>query len=247
MTNAPVGFQCPNCAAISNPRASRATASSSTASRLAGIPPVTRWILIACSTIYVFGLVTGTSDSLATRFEMNPKAVARGEWERLLTGTFLHAGFLHVLFNMYFLYFIGPGLERFLGSKKFAVLYFLSALGGSTLSFWLTDPQTASVGASGAIFGLLAAAIVIGRHMKQDVSQLTVLLVINVVIGFTGNIDWHAHFGGAITGAVLAAIYVKDSNKLSKNAQNFSTIMVFLALVVLVVLRDQQLSSQFSL
>jgi len=202
---------------------------------------------MACSAIYIFGLVTGTADSIAFRFEMYPVGVAQGEWYRLITGTFLHAGFLHVLFNMYFLYFIGPGLERFLGSKKFAVLYFLSALGGSTLSFWLTNPSVPSVGASGAIFGLLAAAIVIGRQMNQDVSQLIVLLIINVVIGFTGGIDWHAHFGGAITGAVVAAIYVKDSNKMSKNAQNLSIMMVFFALFVLVFLRDQQLISQLGL
>lgn len=243
MINAPVGFQCPNCAAISNPRGTRPTQQS--VGRFAGIPPVTRWILFACVGIYLFGTLFGTADSLASQFGMWPYAVANGEWWRLITAAFLHAGIFHILFNMYALYILGPGLERFLGSRKFATLYFLSALGGSTLSYWFSNPSTLAVGASGAIFGLLTATIVVGKHLHNDVSQLLVLLAINVVIGFSGGIDWRAHFGGALIGAAVASIYVKDFHTLNKKLKNVGILLIFISLIVLIIMRSQTLSTQF--
>ena len=246
MVNAPVGFQCPDCASVSNPRGTRATSNIQT-SRLAGIPTVTRWILLTCVSIFAYGLLTGNADSLASRFGLYPYGVAQGQWERLLTATFLHAGLLHILFNMYALYILGPGLEHQLGSRNYSALYFLSAIGGSTLSFWFSDPQSLAVGASGAIFGLLTATIVIGRSMHRDVSQLIVLLVINVIIGFSGGIDWHAHFGGAITGAVVAGIYVQDSSKVSKQMKSTAVALIFVLLVVAIVIRNQQLISDLNL
>ena len=244
MINAPVGFQCPSCAAISNPRGTRVRSGQQSLGRLSGIPLVTRWILIACSGIYIFGVLFGTSDSLAEQFGMWPYAVADGQWWRLITAAFLHAGIFHILFNMYALYILGPGLERFLGSRKFATLYFLSALGGSTLSFWFSNPNSLAVGASGAIFGLLTATIVVGKHLNNDVSQLIALLAINVVIGFSGGIDWRAHFGGAVVGATISAIYVKDFHGSSRRIQTVSVFLIFALLVALIVLRNQSLATQ---
>jgi len=172
---------------------------------------------------------------------MWPNGVASGQWYRLITATFLHGGILHLLFNMYALYILGPNLERLLGSKQFFALYFLSALGGSTLGLWFSDPSSASIGASGAIFGLLTATIVIGRHMRADVTQLIVLLVINAALGFTGGIDWRAHLGGALTGALVAAIYVQDQKSSSHALQRIGTSAVFIGLVFLIFVRCQQL------
>ena len=240
MVNAPVGFQCPSCAAISSPRASRGTPSSSNG-WLAGIPPVTRWILLACVGVYLYTRFVGSVDSWQYSYGMWPNAVASGQWYRLLTATFLHAGILHLLFNMYALYVLGPNLERLLGSRQFISLYFLSALGGSALGFLFSEPNSLSIGASGAIFGLLTATIVIGRHMRADVSQLIVLLVINAALGFTGGIDWRAHLGGALTGALVAGIYVQDQKSRSRLLQQLSTPLVLAGLVGLILFRAHQL------
>lgn len=240
MVNAPVGFQCPSCAAISSPRASRAKPSTNSG-WLASIPPVTRYILVACVGIYFFTRFTNGVDDWNYSYGMWPNGVASGQWYRLLTATFLHGGILHILFNMYALYILGPNLERMLGSRQFFALYFLSALGGSTLGLWFSDPNSNSIGASGAIFGLLTATIVIGRHMRADVSQLIVLLVINAALGFTGGVDWRAHLGGAITGALIAAIYVQDQKGTGGALQRLGISAVSIGLVVLVFLRCQQL------
>jgi membrane associated rhomboid family serine protease len=104
-----------------------------------------------------------------------------------------------------------------------------------------SEPNSLSIGASGAIFGLLTATIVIGRHMRADVSQLIVLLVINAALGFTGGIDWRAHLGGALTGALVAGIYVQDQKSRSRLLQQLSTPLVLAGLVGLILFRAHQL------
>lgn len=163
---------------------------------------VTRAILSTCIGLFALQLLMG---SFAPAFGMIPAAVARGEWWRLFTSTFLHNGPLHLAFNMLALYWLGPPMERSLGHARFAALYVLAGLGGSLASYWFSELRSVSVGASGALFGLIAAAIVLGREMRADVSQLVALLGLNVVLGFLlPGIDWRAHLGGAATGAVVA-------------------------------------------
>ena len=208
MISAPVGFQCPECVA-----AGRAVVPKN---RFGGsfntVPKVTRWILITCVSIFVLELLLGGANGFALGFGMIPIAIVQGEWWRLVTSTLLHGSILHLLFNMYALYWLGPQLERTLGYLRFGALYFLAALGGSVASYWFSPIYTISVGASGAIFGLITATIVIGRQVNSDVSQLLVLLGINVVIGFLQpNIDWRAHFGGALIGAAVAYTFTKGT------------------------------------
>ena len=124
-------------------------------------------------------------NQVALEYGMYPVAIAQGgEWWRLFTSAFLHGSFIHIAFNMYVLFFLGPTLERILGHARFTVLYLLAALGGSVASYWFSDLGTVSVGASGAIFGLMGALIVAGRRMRYDISQVLLLLAINVAIGF---------------------------------------------------------------
>ena len=100
----------------------------------------------------------------------------------------------------------GPPLERLLGHARFLILYLLAGLGGAVASFAFSDINTVSVGASGAIFGLMGALVVAGRRLAHDVTQVLVLLGINVVIGFIApGVDWRAHLGGLVTGAVAVA------------------------------------------
>jgi len=202
---------------------------------------VTRWILVACVGVYFYTRFTNSVDDWNASYGMWPYGVADGQWYRLATATLLHAGILHLLFNMYALYILGPNLERLLGSKQFFALYALSALGGSTLGLWFSNPNSNSIGASGAIFGLLTATIVIGRHMRADVSQLVILLGINAVLGFSGGVDWRAHLGGALTGALIAAIYVQNEKSRNSVLQRIGTGAIFAGLLVLIFLRCQEL------
>ncbi len=140
-------------------------------------------------------------------FGLHPPAVANGDWWRLITATFLHGSLLHLGFNMLALWILGTQVEIYLGSKKFLLLYFVSAIGGSLTSFYFSPPATFSIGASGAIFGLMGAFIVIGKKLRADVSQIMILLLINVVLGFTvSGIDWRAHLGGLVAGAVFTKV-----------------------------------------
>jgi membrane associated rhomboid family serine protease len=237
MINAPVGFQCPECvsaARVAMPK-NRFGGSFNT------VPTVTRWILISCVSIFMLSLLLGGARSFAISFGMIPSAIAQGEWWRLITSTLLHGSILHLLFNMYALYWLGPQLERALGHSRFAALYVLSALGGSVASYWFSDLLTVSVGASGAIFGLITATIVIGREMRTDVSQLIVLLGINVVIGFAQpGIDWRAHFGGAVTGAAVAFLFTKGTRLNRDKIHRAGLAGIFVLLVLATVTRNSQ-------
>ena len=237
MINAPVGFQCPECVAsaqVGLPK-TRFGGSFNT------VPKITRAILITCVSIFVLSILLG---SFALSYGMYPAAIAQGEWWRLITSTLLHGSILHLLFNMYALYWLGPQLERSLGHMRFALLYVMSALGGSVASYWFSDLNTLSVGASGAIFGLITATIVIGREMRSDVSQLVVLLGLNVVIGFLQpGIDWRAHFGGAVTGAAVAFIYTKGTRLNRDQIHRAGLAGIFAVLVLATVTRNAQVSA----
>ncbi len=237
MISAPVGFQCPECVAA----AQVALPKTKFGGSFNTVPKVTRAILITCVSIFAMSLLFG---SFAISFGMIPAAIAQGEWWRLFTSTLLHGSILHLLFNMYALYWLGPQLERSLGHMRFAALYVLSALGGSVASYWFSDLNTVSVGASGAIFGLITATIVIGREMRTDVSQLVVLLGINVVIGFLQpGIDWRAHFGGAVTGAAVAFIYTKGSRLNRDQIHRAGLAGIFAVLVLATFARNAQVSA----
>ncbi|MCF8554687.1 MAG: rhomboid family intramembrane serine protease [Candidatus Nanopelagicales bacterium] len=237
MISAPVGFQCPECVAA----AQVALPKTKFGGSFNTVPKVTRAILITCVSIFALSLLFG---SFAISFGMIPAAIAQGEWWRLFTSTLLHGSILHLLFNMYALYWLGPQLERSLGHMRFAALYVLSALGGSVASYWFSDLNTVSVGASGAIFGLITATIVIGREMRTDVSQLVVLLGINVVIGFLQpGIDWRAHFGGAVTGAAVAFIYTKGTRLNRDQIHRAGLAGIFAVLVLATFARNAQVSA----
>ena len=128
-----------------------------------------------------------------------------------LTAGFLHGGIMHLALNMYALWAMGQFLERSLGPARFAAIYFVSMLGGHTAVYVLADPMgyswlTGTVGASGGVFGLFAAAFIVNRRMGGQVAQIGVLIALNLVITFTvPNISWQGHLGGLLLGAALTA------------------------------------------
>ncbi|MBQ0830443.1 rhomboid family intramembrane serine protease [Streptomyces tagetis] len=144
------------------------------------------------------------------------EGVVAGEWERMLTGSFLHLpptegvfGLLHIAMNMAALWRLGRVVEPMLGRVRHAVLYLLSALGGSVLILLLDDPGQATVGASGAIFGLGAAYYVLARRIGADmrpVNRFMGLLLLWLVVS-AGMTSWQGHLGGLLAGGAVAAAY----------------------------------------
>jgi membrane associated rhomboid family serine protease len=156
-----------------------------------------------------------------------------GQYYRAFTAMWLHANFLHIFFNMIALLIVGPAVEVLLGKARFLVLYLLAGLGGSVASYLLSQPNAAGIGASGAIMGVLGAYVVLALRRRLPVAPVVGLLVINFLIGFSGNIDWRAHLGGLITGSVLAFAYDYAGRLRDRTAELAVTIGVSAATVAL--------------
>ena len=154
--------------------------------------------------MYIFG--KGSEDNLTlVLFGANyPALVRAGDYYRLITSAFLHSGLLHLIFNNYALYVIGSQLESFLGRVKFLIIYLVSAICGSLMSMLFSNGI--SVGASGAIFGLLGSLLYFGYNYRVYLgtvlkSQIIPLIILNLIIGFvTPGIDNAAHIGGLLGG-----------------------------------------------
>jgi len=242
MTSASVGFQCPECVAEG------AAAVPATRTRFGGVAisrPYVTLTLIGINVV-VFGaeFLAGV-DTVASNWGMWPVGVALdNEYYRLFTATFLHENLLHIGFNMLVLWMLGPQLEALLGHVRFTVLYLVAGLGGAVASFWFSSPSVVGIGASGAIFGLMGAYVVVGRALRADISQVLGLIAINVVIGFVGGgIDWRAHLGGLVTGALVAAIFAYAPTTQRVLWQVVGVVVVVVALGVLITMRDAALTS----
>jgi len=203
-----VGVHCVDCARRN--ASSRRGVSSLLGGRAITDALVTKGLVVACVTIY---LVQMALPSLGAQFAFVPAVASSQPW-RFMTTAFLHASLMHLAFNMWALWVLGSALEPILGRWRFAALCALSALGGSTMIYWLASPTapaswlTSTVGASGAVFGLFAALFIIQRRFGRDTSAIVGLLVLNLAISFIGaNISWQGHLGGLVTGAIVAALY----------------------------------------
>lgn len=180
-------------------------------------------IIILNIVIYLFEVIKARSlidIDIYTLAEMGAKInllINHGEFYRLITAAFLHGGLIHIFFNMSALNIIGKEVEIVYGGKRFLAIYFVSALGGNIFSY-LFKPNSISVGASGAIFGLLGAMLVFGlkerrRIGKQYAKNILETIGLNVIIGLTiSNIDNFAHFGGLILGAIMGFLLFNKKN-----------------------------------
>ncbi|MFD6179537.1 MULTISPECIES: rhomboid family intramembrane serine protease [unclassified Isoptericola] len=176
-----------------------------------GRPVVTLTIVGLCAVSWVLQLVTG--GDWTQRWAFAP-AVGLDEPWRFLTAAFLHSRSpLHILFNMYALWLVGPFLEQAFGRARYVALYALSAIAGSVGYLLLADPAgaswyTAVVGASGAVFGLFGAIIPVLRRTGRSATQILVLIAINMAIPFVFpgmHVAWQAHLGGLVVGLALGA------------------------------------------
>ncbi len=210
MTPTPVGMRCPECAQ----QRTRVTRGVGQASLLASAPAT--FVLIAINVAVFFAeIATGNggfgniTSSLIPEFGLFGPSVADGEWYRLLTSAFLHASLFHIAGNMILLFFLGRILEPGVGTPRFVTLYFVSLFAGS-FGALLLSPNSLSIGASGAVFGVLAATFVIARGRGVDAlaSSVGVLILLNLAFSFgVSGISIGAHLGG-LAGGFLCALFI---------------------------------------
>lgn len=207
MTPTPVGMRCPECSKqTTNVRNVRAAYDA---------PPRVTIALIAINVLIFFGMSTqsglgSAGGRLFTEGALFGPAVAAGDWWRLITSGFLHSGLLHIAFNMYVLWFLGNLLEPSLGPVRFAALYLAALLTGS-FAVLLFNPDQPTIGASGAIFGLMGAAFVMQRARGVDPMQSGIgpIILLNLALGFIiPNVSVAGHVGGLLGGALCG--YLMD-------------------------------------
>lgn len=186
--------------------------------------PITATLLSINLLMVIVVMLTGgfTIPNLTRLGGMNPILVSQGhEYHRLFMAMFLHGSIIHFLANSYFLYFMGGFVERLLGRNRYIIIYLLSGIGSSLLVWWLGDDFAITIGASGALFGILGAALLL-TYMKPQwftplgIKNIRTITVINLVFTFLiPNISVYGHLGGLITGILL--IYLLTPNRPSMN------------------------------
>jgi membrane associated rhomboid family serine protease len=267
MRDAAVGFQCPSC--IKEGARSTRQAVGPYGGTRSRDPRLTTYVLMGVNLAVWFAVVaTGWSRSrLVDVLALNPAGgcyfdgkferassavcgeyylpgVADGAYWQLVTNAFMHVQLWHIAANMLSLYLLGPQVEAVLGRARFLAVYALSALAASTAVFWLTDPGSGTLGASGAIFGLFGAIAVIAQKIGADLRSIGGLLLVNLVITFAiPNISWQGHLGGLLGGALVAAVVVHAPRGTRRTTIQWSALFGFAALVALaVVLRSAALA-----
>ncbi|MCX5196237.1 rhomboid family intramembrane serine protease [Streptomyces sp. NBC_00249] len=259
MISASVGFQCPECvregSGTGHPAAANAPRTVA-GGLVATDPQLVTKILIGLN-VAVF-LAAYLMPGLAVQLELlgqyvlyagaPVEGVATGQYHRLLTSMFLHVEWWHIFGNMLALWMIGGPLEAALGRVRYLALYLLSGLGGSALVYLLTAPNTPTLGASGAICGLLGATVVLARRLRYEMRPVLVtlalmLLVTFVPFGGSWSVSWQAHIGGLVTGALLAlGLLAPATGRKRTLVQAGTCVAVFLLAAALIVVRTLELT-----
>ena len=210
----PVGPRCPDHATTGRPtrRAPVQQRAMRRASFLQTSQPVVTMALIGVNVlVYLITVAQGAGinspgGSLFAKWALYGPAVANGDWWRLLTAAFLHGSILHIGFNMFVLYVVGSAVESFMGPMRYLALYLVSGLAGSAGAL-VVNPTEVTVGASGAIYGIFGALLIIEYSQTGSLAgQAMTLIAINLALSFTiPGISWGGHVGGLI-GGILATL-----------------------------------------
>jgi len=249
-TQAAVGVQCPEC--VREGRAEVRASQGGYLGRLTrGTAPVVTYVLIGlCVVIYLAQWLSG--GALTSAWVLDPRFIAVQPW-RLITSAFLHStSFIpHLLFNMYALFIFGPALERFLGRARFLALYLIGALGGSlgvvllyqlavatngASSEWFGGflQWSSALGASGAIFALMGALLVLRKAMGLPLTQILIVVVVNLAFGFIApGIAWQDHILGFATGAAIAGVYLTTRRPEQRRTQVLAVVGIAAAIGVI--------------
>jgi membrane associated rhomboid family serine protease len=263
MRDAAVGFQCPDCVRTG----ARSTRSGRTAyggARVAN-PGLTSLVLIGLNAA-VWLLITATGGAASVwvaRLSLIPGStcargqlvypqateaqcngfgtwvmgVSDGAWWQLVTSMFTHVDLMHIGFNMLALWVLGPQLEMALGRARFLALYLLSGLGGSLVVYWLAPAYTSTLGASGAVFGLMAALLVLALKLRGDVQSILVWIGINAAITVIGRgaISWQGHLGGFVGGLLLMALFAFAPAGARRNLWQGAGLAAYVVVLVLLL------------
>lgn len=207
--------------------------------------PIVFSIIAINAVIFIAGMANGEVElDLVVNFAANGFLIENGEWWRGITAAFLHGGFLHILFNMYLLYMLGPRLERQVGSVTFAGTYLATAVGGSVATYLFGPQDVFSIGASGAVFGLIGTWLYAAYRQRGSaageamLSQLGGLLLLNAALPFfIPRIDWRAHLGGLLTGIVIAFIWEqlaagRGNARVLRAGATYATLALLVALLI---------------
>jgi membrane associated rhomboid family serine protease len=214
MVFAAVGIKCPECAGT--PTGAKKAAVRARSFTGAGTDFIVTKALIAVN-VFVFlaqvvqsGSLTDPFGELFVRGALYGPAVANGDWYRLVSCAFLHGSILHIFFNMLMLWWFGRPLEHLLGRARFVAIYFVSILAGSAGSLVLT-PDKPTIGASGAVFGILGAGLVLERsNINVFGGSALIVVILNLALSFTlSSVSIGGHVGGLIGGALC--IFVLSS------------------------------------
>jgi len=239
---ASVGFQCPDCVQQGNATVRRASAPYGGAivarpgvvSLILGLLNVVAFVVTVATA--PGGLTGNTGSRLFDELELVPIRVAvDGEYWRLLGSAFLHIGLLHLAGNLLSLAIVGPALERVFGWWRFLAIYLVSALGGSVAVYLFGSPFGAVAGASGAIYGLFAATLIVVRKLGLDARFMVLAVALNFAVSFAPGISLLGHLGGFVTGGLLTLAMVY-APKASRTSLQILAIGVILAVMVSTVL-----------
>jgi membrane associated rhomboid family serine protease len=236
MTSTPVGMRCPDCAQqTTKVRAGQSAFATDVSKMPATIALIAINVAVFVAELAAGGLgATNGGGTLIHDAGLRGPEIANGDWWRVITGGFLHAGFLHLALNMYVLYIAGSILEPGIGTPRFLGIYFVSLIAGS-LGALIADPNTLTVGASGAIFGLMAGVIVVarGRGVEQLASQFALFVVLNLVLTFSiPGISAGGHVGGLIGGTVAALLVIFVERRMRGQRAGFYIELAGIALMI---------------
>ncbi|MFJ3974543.1 rhomboid family intramembrane serine protease [Streptomyces sp. NPDC090021] len=259
MISASVGFQCPECVREGSGTGHRPAANAPrtiAGGVVAEDPQLVTKILIGINVAVFFlcllapalvvqlQLIGGYREYLGGPVH----GVAGGEYHRLLTSVFLHTEWWHIISNMIALWIIGGPLEAALGRTRYLAVYLLSGLGASAFVYLLAEPYIRTVGASGAIFGLLGATVVLARRLRYEMRPVIIMVVLMLVLTFVPlggvlRVSWPAHVGGLITGALVGLGMLVPTGARSRTFVQWGTCaVVFLLAAALIVLRTAELT-----
>ncbi len=212
--------------------------------------PIITQVMIALNVLaYVVTVVQSGSPmnnsraGLFTATSMIPELTANGEWWRILTSGFMHFGLIHLVLNMAALFVVGPVIEQELGKLRYSAVYFLSLLGGSAAAFFFGTVCQQLAGASGAVFGLMGALLIVFKRQKRDISTILVIVGINLVSNLFTNASLLGHLGGFVIGGLLTLAMVKAPAKNRNAYQIGAVVAAALLLGVMFVLRASELDT----
>ena len=201
--------------------------------------PYITYVLIAINVLlYLIPILMGNYDYIINKYCVHGPSIRIGEYYRLITGIFLHGSLIHLFFNAYALYVIGSQIENYFGRIKYLIIYLVSGLMGALFSM-IFGGNVASIGASGAIFGLMGALLYFGYHYRVYLgnvlkTQLIPLIIFNLFLGFILNgVDNFAHIGGLIGGLLITkALGVKDKSTTFDRVNGWIIVTIFTGVIL---------------